>query len=101
MSGDEDQSGLVASKRHTAILAAVLLGLAAAGLIALARQSGGGTPGASIGAPLYLVLIAAEWGMFLYVRAGLRAHGASVRGLISARPLTAGTFAADLLLGAV
>src|SRR3954464_6178630 len=102
MSGDEDQGGLVASKRHTAILGAILLGLAAVGLMALARQSGGGSaPSASGGAPLYLGLIAAEWGMFLYVRAGLKAHGASVRGLISARPLTARTFAADLLLGAI
>ncbi len=101
MSGDEDQSAPIASKRHTLILGGILLGLAAAGLMMLARQGGGSAPAASGGAPLYLGLIAAEWGLFLYVRAGLRARGTTVGSLISGRPLTARNLAVDLLVGAV
>ena len=100
MNGDERQSELIASKRHTLILCSVLLALAAAGLMMPARQGGGGTPAPSGGAPLYLGLIAAEWGLFLYVRAGLRGRGTPVRSLISTRPLTPRNIAIDLLLGA-
>ena len=100
MSGDESRSEPIASKRHTLILCGVLLALAAMGLMALARQSGA-APARSGGAPLYLGLIAAEWGLFLYVRAGRRARGTPVRSLISARPLTPRTVAIDLLVGAV
>ena len=97
-----DQAGTrpVASRRHLIILCLILLAIAAAGYVALARApapGGGATP--SSGAALYLPLLAAEWGLFLYVRMGLRNAGHPVRALISARPLGARALLADLALG--
>jgi membrane protease YdiL (CAAX protease family) len=93
-------AGLVASKRHTIILSGILLTLAALGLLSNMKHSGGvAEHPASVGVPLYIGLALAEWGLFLYVRAGLRRRGASVRELISARPLTVRTLSVDLLLG--
>jgi uncharacterized protein len=82
-------SGLVGSPRHTAILCGILIAIAALGLLSLGR------PGAGLSGPaLYLPLLAAEWGLFLYVRMGVRKRGGSIRDLIGARAL-----AADLLFG--
>lgn len=97
---NESQTGPVASRRHSAILIAILLLIALAGLVMLGKAHGapsraGGT------ADLYLGLIAAEWGLFLYARAGLKRYGTSLARLISARPMTARTMAVDLLLGAL
>jgi membrane protease YdiL (CAAX protease family) len=89
--------GQVASSRHGLVLGAILLGLAAAGYLALGRSTGAGP--APSGALLYLPLLAAEWGLFLYVRLGVRKAGHSLAGLISARPLSPRTIALDLLLG--
>jgi membrane protease YdiL (CAAX protease family) len=89
----------VASARHTAILTAVLLLIAAAGFIAL-RQAHGRppAPGGSVG--LYLGLLAAEWALFLYARAGLKRQGVPLASLVSARSPTLRNVATDLLLGA-
>lgn len=89
----------VASARHTAILTAILLLVAAAGLIAL-RQAHGRPAAAGGSAGLYLGLIAAEWALFLYARAGLKRHGVAVATLVAARPMTFRSLATDLLLGA-
>ena len=97
---DEAGSRPVASRRHLLILCLILLAIAAAGYVALARAPAPGS-GASrpSGAALYLPLLAAEWGLFLYVRMGLRKAGHSVRALISARPLGARALLADAALG--
>ncbi|MEA3036765.1 MAG: protease family protein [Sphingomonadales bacterium] len=88
----------VASKRHAAVLTAVLLLVALAGWLTLRQAHGGAAPnGGSAG--LYVGLLAAEWGLFLYARAGLKRHGTSIARLVSARPLTARTLAIDVLLG--
>jgi membrane protease YdiL (CAAX protease family) len=88
----------VASGRHTAILTAILLLIALAGWLTLRQAHGGPAPtGGSIG--LYVGLLAAEWGLFLYARAGLKQHGTSIVRLLSARPLTARTLVTDVMLG--
>lgn len=89
----------VGSTRHTWILIAILLGIALAGFLTLqlARPNGAHPPAA--GASLYLGLIAAEWGLLLYVRAGVKKHGGSLADLISDRQPTLRTFAADIVLG--
>src|SRR3954452_21054040 len=95
----EDQSNQpVASRRHTIILTAILLLIALAGWLTL-RQAHGGPAAAGGSMGLYVGLLAAEWGLFLYARAGLKRHGISVARLISARPLTARTLGIDVLLG--
>lgn len=90
-------AGLVASRTHLATLSAILLGIAAVGYLALSRPATGAGP--VTGAALYLPLLAAEWGLFLYVRMGMKRHGVAITGLISARPLSLRTVAFDLLLG--
>jgi membrane protease YdiL (CAAX protease family) len=88
----------VASTRHTAVLTAVLVLVALAGWLSL-RQAHGGPVAAGGSAGLYLGLLAAEWGLFLYARAGLKRRGTSVVRLISERPLTARTLVTDVMLG--
>lgn len=88
----------VASGRHTAILTAILLLIALAGWLAL-RQAHGGPAATGGSAGLYVGLLAAEWGLFFYARAGLKRHGTSIARLISARPLTARTLVTDVVLG--
>jgi membrane protease YdiL (CAAX protease family) len=91
-------NGPVASKRHTAVLTAVLLLVALAGWLMLRQERGGSAP-AGGNVSLYAGLLAAEWGLFLYARAGLKRHGTSIARLISARPLTARTLVTDVMLG--
>src|SRR3954465_758344 len=88
----------VASRGHTAVLTAILLLVALAGWLTL-RQAHGGAIATGGGPGLYLGLLAAEWGLFLYARAGLKRHGTSVARLVSARPLTARTLVTDVMLG--
>jgi membrane protease YdiL (CAAX protease family) len=88
--------GFVASRAHLAVLSAILLGIAAVGYLALSRPAGGGSV---TGAALYLPLLAAEWGLFVYVRMGLRRRGVAVTDLVSARPLSLRNVALDVLLG--
>jgi membrane protease YdiL (CAAX protease family) len=103
MNGQRERvgNGPVASPRHTLILVAILLGIALAGYLALQSANGAGANDGGGGAGLYLSLIAAEWGLLAYVRAGLRRGGNSVLSLLSDRPLTARALLADLLLGAI
>ena len=92
--------GLVGSRQHTAILCAILIAIATVGFLSLGRPAAPGGAGAGLSGPaLYLPLLAAEWGLFLYLRMGLRKQGRSVRDLLSARPLGLRAIAADLLLG--
>lgn len=95
---EERSNRPVAGRRHTIILAAVLLLIALAGWLTL-RRAHGGAAATGGSASLYLGLLAAEWGLFLYARAGLKRHGTSIARLISERPLTARTLAIDVLLG--
>src|SRR5437868_3299008 len=89
--------GLVASRTHLTILSAILLGIAAAGYLTLSGPAAGA--GSPAGAALYLPLLAAEWGLFVYVRMGMKRRGVAVTNLISARPLSLRALATDLLLG--
>jgi membrane protease YdiL (CAAX protease family) len=91
-------NGPVASTGHTAVLTAVLLLVALAGWLSL-RQAHGGAAAAGGSVGLYVGLLAAEWGLFLYARAGLKRQGTSIARLISARPLTARTLVTDVMLG--
>jgi membrane protease YdiL (CAAX protease family) len=91
----------VASRRHTLILCAILLVIAGAGALSAVASSAHRSGSASVsGIPLYLPLLAAEWGLFYYVRLGLRGGGTAVRDVISGRPLTLRAVAMDLVLGA-
>jgi membrane protease YdiL (CAAX protease family) len=91
------RDGFVASCTHLAVLSAILLGIAAVGYLALSRPAAGA--GSVTGAALYLPLLAAEWGLFVYVRMGTKRRGVAVTDLISARPLSFPAIALDLLLG--
>jgi hypothetical protein len=72
---------------HTALLAALFLGLAAAG--ALFQKAAVAHPGVAEPAhviPVYLSLLLAEWGLVLYVwRGGLRKSGTTLRELVGGR----------------
>jgi membrane protease YdiL (CAAX protease family) len=71
---------------HTALLAALFLALAAAGLRFERQAVSSGAPRQHAHpAPLYLSLIVAEWGLFLYVRKGVRRTGTRLGDLIGGR----------------
>jgi len=77
----------LASTRHTVILVAMLLAIAAYGAY-LQRNAGSGPElvshrGSAL--PLYLSLIAAEWGLFRYVLVGLKKSGTRMRDVIGSR----------------
>ena len=97
---DAKKNEPVGSWRHTAILCGILIAVAAAGFVSSLRTAGppGVAAGGLSGAALYLPLLAAEWGLFLYVRLGVRRHGGSVRGLLSEHELDTRSLAIDLLL---
>lgn len=91
---------LVASPRHTAILVAIFLGLAIVGAV---FQSRAHSQHSMLHAhpsviPLYLSLIAAEWGLVLYVNRGLRQTGTPLSELIVASQSTRRRVAIDLLI---
>jgi membrane protease YdiL (CAAX protease family) len=67
---------------HTIILAVVFLGLAAAGAIFQQRASAHSLIAGSSHIVLYLSLIAAEYGLFRYVNAGLAHRGVTMKSLI-------------------
>lgn len=90
----------IASRAHFAMLCSILLVIALFGLLAASRQPSAGSTSGLSGAQLYLPLLAAEWGLFAYVRMGVRRFGGSIAGLISARPLLARALLLDALLGA-
>src|SRR5947209_17389331 len=81
------QRGLIASVRHTVGLVLIMLALC---LLGAYQQSKSGIshdvappPHAIIS--LYLSLIASEWALVLYVRAGTRRTGTQLRDLIGGR----------------
>jgi membrane protease YdiL (CAAX protease family) len=84
---DAEDRSLIAPWWHTALLVTFFLALAASGALFQSRSipQPGGAEGHPHVAPLYLSLIAGEWGLFLYVWKGLRRQGA-----ISIRDLTGG-----------
>jgi uncharacterized protein len=90
----------LASFRHTATLAAVFLVMAAWGAAMQGRAAHAGAfarPQQVV--PLYLSLLAMEWGLVLYVwRTGLRPSGVRLRDLIGGR-WTARGFVLDLGIG--
>jgi hypothetical protein len=71
------------------------------GRLSLDRPAGGDGRHRTVRNIALFPLLAALWGLFLYVRLGVRKNGGSIRELISARPLDPRSLAADLLLGLV
>lgn len=96
---EDPRAGPLGSWRHTIILCAILLAIAALGFLSLRPAAPQGAASPVSGAALYLPLLAAEWGLFFYVRMGLRRRGKTIRGLVSARPFTRRTIAVDFVLG--
>lgn len=92
----------VASYRHTALLIAVMLVMAASGAWFQYRASSAGA--ATLPHPqrmtgVYLSLIAMEWGLVLYIwRVGLKPAGASLREMIGGRWNSVRAVATDVLL---
>jgi membrane protease YdiL (CAAX protease family) len=81
-------SKLIASRRHTALLVALFLGLAIGGAFfqRRARSEPGMFEHHPQVVPLYLSLIAMEWGLFVWVwRGGLRETGTTVSELMGGR----------------
>lgn len=84
----ESRFRLVAPIRHTVVLAGVFLGMAAAGALYqhAASLRAGATQTHPNVVPLYLSLLALQWGLFLYVWwVGLRRAGTSLADLIGGR----------------
>lgn len=76
----------VASWRHTAQLVVLFLALAAIGLVVQRQAVRSGAPQLHPNVvPLYLSLLAAEWGLFLYVWRGTRRTGTTLRELVGGR----------------
>jgi uncharacterized protein len=97
----QDEGGLqpIASARHTRRLVAILLLIAAAGFIASRESAAGPVAPAGGTGGLYVGLLAAEWGLFAFVRVGLKKHGTALCPLVSARRLTSRTLAFDMMFG--
>lgn len=95
---------LIAPLRHTLILIAILLAIAAYGVYAQRSGAAQGPAPAARGSmlPLYLSLIAAEWGLVRFVVArGLRRGGTSFRELLGARWSSWRDVARDVVIAAV
>jgi len=79
---------LVAPRWHTVLLIALFLGLTLSGALfqRQARAQPGSLPQHPNVVPLYLSLIAMEWGLFFFVwKGGLRRSGTTLRELIGGR----------------
>jgi membrane protease YdiL (CAAX protease family) len=91
---------LIAPLWHTGLLVAIFLSLALGG--ALFQNRANVDPGMlqqhSSMVPLYLSLLAMEWGLFLYVRKGLLLRGFSVRELVGGRWTSARGVLLDFIL---
>lgn len=83
----EPRRPLIASLRHTAILLAIVLGVTAYGIYAQAASQGDSPSMEHRGSalPLYLSLLAAEWGLVRYVTVGIHRTGTRLRDLVTAR----------------
>ena len=86
----------IAPYRHTFILMAIFLLLAAAGFLFQSKGTLGPASHANA-VQLYVAMIALEWGLLLYVRAGMRKSGTTLRHLIRPR-LSGRGIGADILL---
>jgi uncharacterized protein len=99
---DPGRPKLIAPLWHTGLLVAIFLILALGGALFQHRVSA--DPGMlqqhSSMVPLYLSLLAMEWGLFLYVRKGLRLAGFSVRELLGGRWASVRDIMVDLILAA-
>ena len=100
----DDRPTPVGSYRHTAVLVAIFLVLAAAGAVFQKAPE----PGTAAGAghpnvvPLYLSLLAGEWALVLFVwKRGLAKSGTRLRDLIGGRYRRWQEVARDLALGCV
>ena len=97
---DLTDSNLIAPLWHTSLLLAIFVGLALGG--ALFQHLAGVDPGMlkqhSNMVPLYLSLLAMEWGLFLYVRKGVLLTGFSLRTLVGGRWTNASRVAVDISL---
>lgn len=94
--GDEVQEPRrLASNRHTAILVAILLAIAAAGL-ASSRRTGSAAHDSRL--PTYAVLAAGQILLVRYVRAGLRKQGRSLVEEGGLDGVRAGSWATDVLV---
>ena len=96
---DRAEPKLLASTRHTLILILIMLAVAAVGFFQInghvqSQPSAGQTEW-----PIYAGLLAAEWGLFLYLRSGLRRAGTSIPDVISRRGWSLAGLAVDMVLG--
>ena len=93
---------LVASLRHTIILIVILLTIAAYGVVTQ-HVAAEAPPSASRGskAPLYLVLLVAEWALVRYVAVGLRRAGTPFRELLGRRWASVKDVARDAVIAIV
>jgi len=96
---DADSPKPIAPYWHTAIFVAVLGLLALRGW--LFQDQGGSAPGPSHGSqiPLYLSVLAAEWGLLTFARKGSGLSGTTLDGLIGADWRSPRGLARDALLG--
>ena len=84
--GPSDRPERVAPYRHTVILAVIFIAIAAAGAAFQKAPAPGTSAGHPNVIPLYLSLLAAEWGLVLYIwRGGLRKMGTRLADLIGGR----------------
>lgn len=88
----------IASTRHTLVLTAILLLIAAAGYLSLQR-AGAGTGSGGPGPLLYLGLIAAELGLLYYVRTGIHAKALALADLVGERSWSVRRLVNDIALG--
>jgi len=97
---DQLDPELIAPLWHTGLLAAIFVGLALSGAWFQHRASV--DPGMlqqhSSMVPLYLSLLVMEWGLFLYIKKGLRLTRFSLRRLVGGRWSSARTIQVDFML---
>lgn len=98
-----EQRRPIASIRHTAILIAIFLAMAAYGVY-LQRAAGSGKEIVGIrgsALPLYLALIAMEWGLLRYIVIGVKKTGTRLRDLVGPRWATPRDVLRDLAIALV
>ncbi|HEX8162730.1 MAG TPA: CPBP family intramembrane glutamic endopeptidase [Pyrinomonadaceae bacterium] len=99
--GQPSSNKPVASWRHTAVLTGVFLALTLGGFLSQRRAGSHGgelLPRQNV-LPIYLSLVAAQWGLFYYVwRVGLRRAGVKLRDIVGGRWAKAEDFVLDAAL---
>lgn len=105
IAAEQMPQGAIAPWRHTLILCAILLAIAAAGFTAShlgsTDVSSGGAParGQPTGLFLYPMLLLAEYALFRVVQRGIARNGLRILDLISQRALGLRALAIDVVLG--